>query len=217
MRLRLSAGGLAAVCALALAACGSSSSSTTQAPSTPTTTPSGPVVGFEGVTIEQGADLGPAWTTTTGATVDGIACGAREELLYHIHAHLLVFVDGSERALPGGIGIPGSVVQQTNEGPVAGGGKCIYWLHTHAPDGIIHIESPLEKVFTLSNFFDVWGQPLSANQVATASGKVTAYVNGKPWTKPLGSIPLLPHAVIQFDVGTPAPTPRAFSWAGTQL
>ena len=69
-----------------------------------------------------------------------------------------------------GIGIPGSEVQQTSEGPVAVGGKCIYWLHTHAPDGVIHIESPFERVYTLGNLFDIWHQPLSKRQVGDAKG-----------------------------------------------
>ena len=50
-------------------------------------------------------------------------------------------------------------------GRSAAGGQCIYWLHTHAPDGVIHIESPTQRIYTLGNFFDEWRQPLSANQV----------------------------------------------------
>ena len=45
------------------------------------------------------------------------------------------------------------------------GGQCIYWLHTHAPDGVIHVESPTERIYTLGDFFDEWHQPLSANRV----------------------------------------------------
>ena len=29
------------------------------------------------------------------------------------------------------------------------------WLHTHAADGIVHIESPVDRTYTLGNFFDV--------------------------------------------------------------
>src|SRR5689334_21097184 len=99
-----------------IAGCGSSSTTssaptpaqtatTTQATSSST---SGQI-GFEGVPIEQGAALAPPGTTGTGK-VDGIQCGATEQLAYHIHAHLLVYVNGSARALPGGIGIPGTTV-----------------------------------------------------------------------------------------------------------
>jgi hypothetical protein len=168
------------------------------------------------VPIEQGPALAPASTTQTGP-VAGIQCGATEQLAYHIHAHLAVFVNGTPRSLPAGIGIPGSVTEQTAEGPVAAGGQCIYWLHTHAPDGVIHVESPTQRIYTLGNFFDEWHQPLSGNQVGTATGKVTAFVNGKPWTKDPRSIPLIPHAVIQLSVGTPVVAFQNISWAQTQL
>ena len=214
--------------ALAVAGCGSSSasssgsssSSSAASSSTPATTSTGSASsttpGFEGVALEQGDQLAPAGTTQTG-TVDGIQCGASEQLVYHIHAHLFVFVNGAPRAIPAGIGIPGSSTQLTPQGPIAAGGRCIYWLHTHTSDGVMHIESPTQRVYTLGNFFDVWHQPLSATQVATAHGKVTGYVNGKPWAKDPRSIALTPHAVIQLSVGTPVVPFQSLSWAGTQL
>lgn len=202
-----------AVGALLLAGCGSSSSSSSTSSAQAST--SAPL-GFEGVPLEQGADIAPASTTRTGP-VNGIQCGPTEQLAYHIHAHLAVFVNGAPRALPAGIGIPGSVTEQSNQGPVATGGQCIYWLHTHAPDGVIHVESPTERVYTLGDFFDEWHQPLSSNQVGDATGKVTALVNGKPWTKDPRSIPLIPHAVIQLNVGSPLAPFKNVSWSQTQL
>ena len=173
-------------------------------------------MGFEGVPIQQGTEIAPASTTQTG-TVDGISCGATEQLAYHIHAHLAIYVNGAQRALPGGIGIPGSTVVPSAQGPVAAGGQCIYWLHTHAPDGVIHVESPTHRIYTLGNFFDEWHQPLSANTVGTASGKVTAVVNGKPWMKDPRSIALDPHAVIQLSIGNPVVPFMTVSWSGTGL
>jgi hypothetical protein len=212
-----------------LAACGSSSSSSSstssssgsgssssQTSSTSSSTPAPSTqVGFEGVPIEKGSDVAPASSTQTG-TVNGIQCGSKEQLAYHIHAHLAVFDNGNPRALPGGIGIPGSQVVSTSEGPVAAGGQCIYWLHTHAPDGVIHVESPTQRIYTLGDFFDEWHQPLSANQVGSVNGKVSALVDGKPWTKNLRTIPLIPHAVIQLNVGSSAPF-QSVSWSGTGL
>ena len=66
-------------------------------------------------------------------------------------------------------------------------------------------------------FFDEWQQPLSATEVAGNKGKVTAFVNGKPWTKDPRAIPLIPHASIQLDVGSPVVTAHVISWAGTKL
>ncbi len=208
---------LVLVCLL-LAGCGSSSSSSTSrtTSSTSATSTTSQQIGFEGVPIEQGADLAPAGSTQTGI-VDGIQCGSTEQLAYHIHARLAIYVNGAPRALPGGIGIPGSSVQQSAQGPEAAGGQCIYWLHTHAPDGVIHVESPSQRIYTLGDFFDEWHQPLSAHQVASATGKVTAFLNRKPWKRDPRTIPLIPHAVIQLSVGTPQVPFHNLSWSQTRL
>jgi hypothetical protein len=173
-------------------------------------------MGFEGVPLEVGPQLAPASTTGTG-TVDGIRCGPTEQLVYHIHAHLAVFVNDRLYALPAGVGIPGSQAENTTEGPIAAGGQCIYWLHTHTNDGIIHVESPTQRIYTLGNFFDEWRQPLSSTQVGGVHGKITAFFNGKPWKKSLRAIPLLPHGLIQFDIGEPAPPLMPVSWSRTGL
>ena len=60
--------------------------------------------------------------------------------------------------------------------------NCITWLSTRYPDGLIHVESSEQRSFTLGDFFKVWGQPLSSDQVGPAKGDVTAIVNGKAWT-----------------------------------
>jgi hypothetical protein len=208
---------------LAAAGCGSSSSSsstsstshTTSTSTSPPATSTQP--GPERIPLEQGPALAPASTTTPGTTVDGIQCAPIEQLAYHIHAHLQVYVNGQPRSLPGAIGILGPVAQQTPHGPFYGGQQCYYWLHTHASDGVIHIESPTQRIYTLGNFFHEWGQPLSGTQVAGASGPVTAFVNGKRWTGSVASVPLLRHAVIQLDVGSPAVPFVGMSWAGAGL
>ncbi len=150
--------------------------------------------------------------------IDGlIQCAPIEQLAYHIHVHLQVYDNGQPRALPAAIGLLGPVSQQTQNGPFYGASKCYYWLHTHTSDGIIHVESPTPHIYTLGNFFDEWHQPLSPTRVATLSGKVTAYANGKPWTGSPRSIPLKPHNQIQLDVGAP-PVPFApISFAGSGL
>jgi hypothetical protein len=114
--------------------------------------------------------------------------------------------------VPEGIGIaPPRQVDQTTDGPFVSAGSCFYWLHSHTDDGIVHIESPIRRTFTLGNYFDVWNQPLSAARVATATGPVTAFVNGRPFTGDPRTIPLGAHSVIQLDVGTNvAPVPYTF-------
>src|SRR5689334_7306957 len=60
--------------------------------------------------------------------IDNIYCDAGEQLAYHIHAHLEIFIDGKAYALPQYIGIP--VDQQSGQS------TCFYWLHTHDTTGV---------------------------------------------------------------------------------
>ena len=113
---------------------------------------------------------------------------------------------------------------QTAQGPFVQSGSCFYWLHAHANDGIIHIESPSTTMqFTLGQFFKIWGIPLSSNRVGPATGRVTAFLtykghhdlvtgiyNGDPANLPLGN-----HYQIQLDVGTPIVAPyKVTNWGG---
>jgi hypothetical protein len=206
--------------ALLITACGSSSSATSSHPATTKTTPastSHDARGPEGIPLESGPALASPSATTPGAAVDGIKCAPVEQLAYHIHAHLQVYVDGQSRSLPGAIGLVGPAAQQTPYGSFYGATQCYYWLHTHASDGVIHIESPTQRIYTLGDFFDEWRQPLSADQVASAKGAVTAFFNGQRWTKSPRALPLQPHAVIQLDVGAPVVPFATTSWADTNL
>ena len=82
------------------------------------------------------------------------------------------------------------------------------WLHTHSADGIIHTESPVKRIYTLGNFFDVWGQPLNRRRVGPTRGMVTVFFNGRVFTGNPREMPLLAHAQIQLDVGRPLTAPE---------
>src|SRR5437763_14718324 len=45
----------------------------------------------------------------------------------------------------------------------------------HYPDFVVHVESPVQRTFTLGDFFAIWGQPLSPTRVGPASGSVNAF------------------------------------------
>jgi hypothetical protein len=101
-------------------------------------------------------------------TVDGIQCNAAEQLVFHNHAHIDIFIDGQPYSIPSQVGILT--------------GKCIYWLHTHDDSGIIHIESPVTRNFTLGQFFDIWKKKFSNTQIfdkiANGTNAMSVYVNG---------------------------------------
>src|SRR5712692_5827843 len=138
--------------------------------------------GPEGAPIPDGPALAAAASPKLGQSVDGIKCESHEQVLFHIHAHLTIFVKGKARQVPYGIGIgPPHGAENTPNGAFVTSGSCFSWLHTHAADGIIHIESPGTRTYTLGDFFDVWHQPLSANRVGPVRGHVTAFFNGRSY------------------------------------
>ena len=174
------------------------------------------VAGPEGIPLEQGAVLAPAPAGSTGPVVDGISCDPSEQAVYHVHTHLSVFVNGVLRPLPPGIGIVQPVAAQSGGVPFYSASQCYYWLHVHAQDGIIHIESPTVQTYTLGQFFDLWGQPLGAGRVATEGGNITVYVDGTLYTGDPRGIRLGSREDIQIDVGTVVP-PMRVDWSKSQL
>jgi hypothetical protein len=174
-------------------------------------------MGPEGIVLEEGQLLAPASTAATGQAVDGIQCDASEQVAYHIHTHLTVYVNGAQRPIPAGIGIVAPVAEQTANGQFDSASRCYYWLHVHAQDGIIHVESPSTVTYTLGQFFAIWNQPLTSGQVGAAKGTVTAYVNGVRYTGNPATIPLQSHEDIQIDVGTPVVAAQRVDWSQSQL
>ena len=143
------------------------------------------------------------------ATVAGTNCSLGRE---SIEATERTLVNGAPRQVPAAIGIPRAQVQSTARGPFIASGTCFYWLHTHAADGIIHIESPVHRTFTLGDFFDIWGQPLSKTQVGPARGPVTAIYNHQVYLGNPRDIPLQKHAQIQLQVGKPLVAPVSITF-----
>jgi hypothetical protein len=141
-----------------------------------------------------------------GQPVDGIRCEQMEGSVLHIHQHVAVLDHGKPVPIPDDVGRP--IV-----------GQCFYWIHTHTPDGIVHIEAPSFKTFTLGNFFDVWGEPLSATNVAGAKPKrgehVAVWVDGRAYFGDPRKIELTQHLDVTIDVGPPYAKPTPFTaWNG---
>jgi hypothetical protein len=167
--------------------------------------PAGP----EGVPIPKGPILARAQPVRLGQTIQGVTCESAEKVAFHVHAHLTIFVRGKSYKVPYGIGIgPPLGGVNTPAGPFVESGSCFMWLHTHVSDGIIHMEAPRQQVFTLGQFFAIWGAKLSAGQVGRYKGKVTTFYNGKVWKGNPAKLPLSGELQVQLDVGSPVIAPE---------
>lgn len=147
----------AALLGLAVGAC-SAGVTLTPAATAPATPPPTPAV------------TAPATLPPSQPPASEIKCDlGGHEAAYHIHALVGVRVDGRLYAPPANIGI---------------GSDCLYWVHTHATDAIVHVEAPAEVHPTLGDFLDIWAESfpddtlLQKARDAIAAGKVT--VNDAP-------------------------------------
>jgi hypothetical protein len=147
--------------------------------------------------------LAPTWSGVKGQSIDGVSSNQMEQLAYHIHAHLAIYINGAQKTVPYGIGIeqPWST-QADNGSEFVDSGAAFYYLHTHDDTGVIHIESPNSTEYTLGQFFAEWNQTLSSTQIGQYSGAVTTFVNGTKFTGDPSTIKLTSHEVVQLDLGT---------------
>lgn len=171
-------------------------------PPSPTPTPIQLVLGTT-VGTQMGWPGGDTSSGGNGQAVDGIQC--QNELLgqYHHHVHLSIFVNGTQLWIPKGTGMfhPGA-----GKSGFIYHAQCYYWLHTHDQTGIIHIEPPNGNRYTLKQWFDIWGEPLSTTNVAGYTGNVGVYVNGmfEPGQNP-ATIGFTPYEEITLVIGTAPP------------
>lgn len=136
--------------------------------------------------------------------INGVSCDTTEQLGFHIHAHLRIYINGQDIPIPQRIG-------------VAPDGSCFYWLHTHDNTGIIHIEAP-QKLHNLAldDFLTVWHtgfDNLGFPPELTEQTGWKIYVNGLlftgvPVTSPLTTeVPLASHDVVTMEYGSHNPLP----------
>lgn len=162
------------------------------------------LLGWVIVTANASKNNASANTNLANPPVDNILCEASEQLAYHVHAHLTIWVNGQKVALPQSIGI-------------ASDSSCIYWLHTHQTDGVIHIESPTEKLYTLGNFFNIWSGPFQTLQYIPELDQTNGwqvYVDGKLYTGDFHKLELKSHELITMAYNSPDIQPdTTYSWA----
>ncbi len=87
---------------------------------------------------------------------------------YHIHPELSILVNGTEVAIPQNLGVKAN-------GMTA--------IHTHDEKGIIHVEAPVKKDFTLGDFFAVWDKDFSSTRLlgndVNENTEIMVTVNGQ--------------------------------------
>ncbi len=72
---------------------------------------------------------------------------------FHIHPNLTIILDGENVYIPENIGIKAT---------------CMSSIHTHEGGGVIHVEAPVKRDFTLGDFFAVWDKPFDKNSILSA-------------------------------------------------
>jgi hypothetical protein len=129
----------------------------------------------------------------------GLSALSREGTALHTHQHLDLFVDGRRVVVPAGIGIGAD-------------GSFISPLHTHDATGVIHVESPNVRTFSLGQFFGVWGvrfTPRCLGGYCAAAGKrVWVYVDGRLVRSDPRRVVLAEHEEILVALGTSTQLPR---------
>lgn len=96
------------------------------------------------------------------------SCTSDEATRFHVHTNLEIIINGQKQEIPENIGVSSS---------------CLHPLHTHDEPGLIHIESPVARDFTLADFFAVWDKTFNKNQIfdnkSDARHAILITVNGR--------------------------------------
>jgi hypothetical protein len=124
----------------------------------------------------------------------------------HTHQHLDLYVDGRRVPVPAGIGID----------PAVGFAP----LHTHDSSGVIHVESPTVRTYTLGQFFAVWGVRFTPSCLggycAGGGRRLRVYVNGAAYQGDPTPLPLASHQELVVAFGTapqlPSPIPSTYQF-----
>jgi hypothetical protein len=128
-----------------------------------------------------------------------------EGTVEHIHQHLDIFVNGKHITVPALIGIYD--------------GQYITELHTHDTSGVMHVESPNKRAFTLGQFFGVWGVRLDKNCIGGYCKPKTpwrVYVNGLNQPGNPADLVLKAHQEIAMVIGSKRPKniPSTYNFGG---
>jgi hypothetical protein len=134
-------------------------------------------------------------------SISRIGCDALEQTAFHIHAHLAIRFGGELHSVPEGIG-----VRET----------CLYWIHTHANNGVIHVEAPRDVAPTIGKFFDIWGEVLAPRQVIDRplepNEGLFVFVDGRRYDGDPRGIALTDRMIVEIQVGIAPFEPLPYEW-----
>lgn len=115
----------------------------------------------------------PPWPSKTdglATRLAGLGFPPPGDESYHAHTLLSVYRNGEQVPVPVNMGFSPDGSHSS--------------LHTHTPDGVIHMEADDPYPYQVGHIFTVWGVALEADRLGgdTADGtnKVHVYVNGEP-------------------------------------
>lgn len=136
----------------------------------------------------------PPWNNGVGGLTDrlrplGLSALGAEGTVVHIHQHLDLYVNGKKVQLPALVGIYDN--------------SYITEVHVHDTSGVIHVESPTHRTFTLGQLFGEWGVKLSASCVGRYCGHLNWWLNGKKQTGDPAGLALKSHEEIAIAEGPP--------------
>jgi hypothetical protein len=147
----------------------------------------------------------PPWDNSSAVLSDRLGLLNLDQLgqegqVIHIHQHLDVYVNGKKVTVPALIGI-----DTTNQ--------FLTQVHTHDSTGIVHVESPTERSFTLGEFFGEWGVKLTGRCLSTFCGHLHWWVNGKKMIGNPAQLVLKAHQEIVIATGRPPfPVPSSYKF-----
>ncbi|WP_144759227.1 hypothetical protein [Curtobacterium sp. 9128] len=148
----------------------------------------------------------PTWSRPTDLATRAAAAGLHDvwgqPLAEHIHTHVTI-TDGDTPVV-----IPADIGHSDTR-------RFAAELHTHDTSGIVHVESPERRDFTLGQFFDEWDVPLSAWGVGGLHGDLTVWVDGHRYYGNPRSIVLRDLGEVDLvvtSIGEAPHRPAAFDW-----
>lgn len=132
----------------------------------------------------------------------GFPMSAQGGVVFHTHQHVDVVINGKPIVVPANIGIDQRA-------------RFMAPTHTHNSNGLIHLESRVQREYTLGNLFDVWGVRFTklciGGYCANATSTLSVYSNGKLVTDNPRSLVLKQHQEIMVVYGNASSTPKIIS------